>query len=276
MSLNDPVDPDTPVLAPVAEPVLVEADDELVPQPAPVLQAVGSLPWRFSCFITGTDTEIGKTMVSAAILHKLVQKGVRACGMKPIAAGADMVDGELHNEDADLLRAAGNVHLPASLTTPFMLRTPAAPHIAAAIDGVNLDPVPIIAAYAEIAAASDAVVVEGVGGFRVPLTDDFDTADLAAQLNLPVVLVVGMRLGCISHALLTVEAIIARNLVLAGWVANQIDPDMAYLDENIDALAARIPAPLLGRVPFMDTPDFKQAATHINLATLPGWPPARG
>ena len=274
MSLNDPVDPDALVVAPVAEPVLAEAEPELAP--APMLQAVGSLPWRFSCFITGTDTEIGKTMVSAAILHQLAQSGVRACGMKPIAAGAEMIDGELHNEDADQLRAAGNVHLPASLTTPFMLRTPAAPHVAAAIDGVALDAVPIIAAYAEIAAASDAVVVEGVGGFRVPLTDDFDTADLAAQLNLPVVLVVGMRLGCISHALLTVEAVIARNLVLAGWVANQIDSDMAYLDENIEALAARIPAPLLGRVPFMDTPDFKQAATHINLATLPGWPPQRG
>jgi dethiobiotin synthetase len=269
-NLNDPIAPEAPVLIP---PVL--ADEEPVPEPSPLIQAVGSLPWRFSCFITGTDTEIGKTMVSAAILHKLVQSGVRACGMKPIAAGAEMVEGALRNEDADQLRAAGNVHLPASLTTPFMLRTPAAPHIAAAIDGVAIDPVPIIAAYAEIAAASDAVVVEGVGGFRVPLNDDFDTADLAAQLNLPVVLVVGMRLGCISHALLTVEAVIARNLVLAGWVANQIDPHMAYLDENIEALAARIPAPLLGRVPFMDAPDFKAAATHINLGALPGWPPVR-
>ncbi len=272
MSLNDPI-------APVAEPVTAPAIDlepelELELETAPMIQAVGSLPWRFSCFVTGTDTEIGKTMISAAILHQLVLKGVRACGMKPVAAGADLVDGELHNDDADLLRAAGNVHLPVNLTTPFMLRVPAAPHIAAAIDGVTIAPVPIIAAYAEIAAASDAVVVEGVGGFRVPLTDDFDTADLAAQLNLPVVLVVGVRLGCISHALLTVEAIIARNLVLAGWVANHIDPDMLYADENIAALAARIPAPLLGRVPFMDRPDHQQAASYIDLAGLPGWPPA--
>jgi dethiobiotin synthetase len=266
MSLNDPIDP--------AVDAVITAAGALELQRAPEPQPTIELPWRFNCFVTGTDTEIGKSMVSAAILHKLVSQGLRACGMKPVAAGADMRDGELHNEDADLLAAAGNVHLPSSITTPFMLRTPAAPHIAAAIDGVVIDPVPIIAAYAEIAAASDAVVVEGVGGFRVPLNDDVDTADLAAQLNLPVVLVVGMRLGCISHALLTVEAIIARNLVLAGWVANQIDPDMAYIDENIDALATRIPAPLLGRVPFMDTPDPAQAAHYINLAALPGWPPA--
>lgn len=272
-NLNDPI-------APVAEPVIVpvveaDIDDEPALETAPKIQAVGSLPWRFSCFVTGTDTEIGKTMISAAILHQLVSKGVRACGMKPVAAGAELRDGRLHNDDADLLCEAGNVHLPANLTTPFMLRTPAAPHIAAAIDGVTIAPVPIIAAYAEIAAASDAVVVEGVGGFRVPLTDDFDTADLAAQLNLPVVLVVGMRLGCISHALLTVEAIIARNLVLAGWVANQIDPDMLYADENIAALAARIPAPLLGRVPFMDEPSHVRAASYIDLAALPGWPPVK-
>jgi dethiobiotin synthetase len=269
MSLNDPIDAIAPVLAPVGA-----SDTAPAVETAPMIQAVGSLPWRFSCFVTGTDTEIGKTMISAAILHQLVVKGVRACGMKPIAAGATVRDGELHNDDADLLRAAGNVHLPVNLTTPFMLRTPAAPHIAAALDGVTIAPVPIIAAYAEIAAASDAVVVEGVGGFRVPLTRDFDTADLAAQLNLPVVLVVGMRLGCISHALLTVEAIVARNLVLAGWVANHIDPDMQYADENVAALSEAIPAPLLGRVPFMHTPDYQLAAGYIALAGLPGWPHA--
>ena len=272
MSLNDPIDP---VLDSVAGAVAVA-----VPATAPVLalepmtQVVKGLPWRFSCFVTGTDTEIGKTLVSAAILHKLVAGGVRACGMKPVAAGADMRDGELHNDDADQLLAAGNVHLPRNLTTPYMLRTAAAPHIAAALDGVTIEAVPILAAYAEIAAASDAVVVEGVGGFRVPLSNGFDSADLAAQLNLPVVLVVGVRLGCISHSLLTVEAIVARNLVLAGWVANEVDPDMAYVDENIAALAQRIPAPLLGRVPFMEQPTAARAAAFITLAGLPGWPPA--
>ena len=192
-----------------------------------------------------------------------------------MAAGAEMIDGELHNEDADMLAAAGNVHLPSSITTPFMLREPAAPHIAAALEGVTIDPVPIIAAYAEIQAASDAVVVEGVGGFRVPFTDDFDSADLAAQLNLPVILVVGLRLGCISHALLSVEAIVARGLVLAGWVANTADPEMRFMQENIAALAQRIPAPLLGHVPRLEHPTAAAAAAYIDLAGLPGWPSSR-
>jgi len=262
MSLNDPV----PALA---------AEAVLAPAPRAALAAEG-LPSRFCCFVTGTDTEIGKTLVSSAILRKLAGGGVRACGMKPVAAGAVLRDGRLRNEDADSLIAAGNVTLPSNITTPYMLREAAAPHIAAALDGVTIEAVPIIAAYAEIAAASDAVVVEGVGGFRVPFSDDFDSADMAEQLNLPVILVVGLRLGCISHALLTVEAVVARNLVLAGWVANEVDPEMRFADENVAALAQRIPAPLLGRVPFMENPSAEQAATFIDLAGLPGWPHARG
>ena len=273
MSLNDPIDP---VLAPAGvieiEPRL-ETEAEPAPAPQPSLAAEG-LPSRFCCFVTGTDTEIGKTLVSAAILHKLVAGGVRACGMKPVAAGAAMRDGELHNDDADALIAASNVHLPRNLTTPYLLRTAAAPHIAAALDGVTIGPVPIIAAYAEISAASDAVVVEGVGGFRVPFASGFDSADMATQLNLPVVLVVGLRLGCLNHALLTLEAIVARNLVLAGWVANEISPDMPYADENIEALLAHIPAPLLGRIPYLEQPSASAAAAYLDLAPLPGWPHA--
>jgi len=271
-SLNEPdlpVMPDietapatAPEIEPVNEPELQGALDGIVP--------------RFSCFVTGTDTEIGKTLISAAILHKLVASGQRACGMKPIAAGATIgADGLLHNEDADLLAAASNVHLPQHITTPYLFREPAAPHIVAAHEGVTIDAVTIIAAFAEIQAASDAVVVEGVGGFHVPLGDDFDTADLAVQLNLPVVLVVGMRLGCISHALLTVEAVVRRGLVIAGWIANEIDPDMAFIDENIAALEARIPAPLLGRVPRLDAPTAAAAAEYLHLLGLPGWPAAR-
>ena len=272
MMLNEPdvpVMPDTeiaptevPEIEPVTEPELQGALDGITP--------------RFNCFVTGTDTEIGKTLISSAILHLLVASGQRACGMKPIAAGAiPGEDGVLHNEDADMLAAAGNVHLPQHITTPYMLREPAAPHIAAAREGITIEAVPIIAAYAEILGASDAVVVEGVGGFHVPLSDDFDTADLAAQLNLPVVLVVGLRLGCISHALLTVEAVVRRGLVIAGWVANEVDPDMAFMDENVAALEQRIPAPLLGRVPRLDTPTAAAAAQYINLHGLPGWPAAR-
>jgi dethiobiotin synthetase len=156
-----------------------------------------------------------------------------------------------------------------------MLKEPAAPHIAAAMEGVTIDPVPILAAYLEIAAATDAVVVEGVGGFRVPLNDSFDTADLAQQLDLPVILVVGLRLGCISHALLTAEAIIARGLTLVGWVANELHTEMNFADENVAALAQRIPAPLLGRVPRLDEPTAAAAAAHLDFTGLPNWPARR-
>ena len=265
-SLNEPdlpVMPDietapatAPEIEPVNEPELQGALDGIVP--------------RFSCFVTGTDTEIGKTLISAAILHKLVASGQRACGMKPIAAGATIgADGLLHNEDADLLAAASNVHLPQHITTPYLFREPAAPHIVAAHEGVTIDAVTIIAAFAEIQAASDAVVVEGVGGFHVPLGDDFDTADLAVQLNLPVVLVVGMRLGCISHALLTAEAIIGRGLKLAGWVANRIDPAMSRFDENLATLLNLLPAPLLGVVPYAPADGAVGAAGFLNLPTRP-------
>jgi dethiobiotin synthetase len=267
MSFNDP---EQAVTAPEVAPAATVHQ----PQAVPAALAAEGVPSRFACFVTGTDTEIGKTLVSAAILHKLVQAGQRACGMKPIAAGASMHDGVLHNEDADMLAAAGNVHLPQHITTPFMFREPAAPHVAAQLENTIIDPVTILTAYAEILAASDATVVEGVGGFRVPLTDSFDTADLASQFNLPVILVVGMRLGCISHALLTAEAIIKRGLVLAGWVANEIDPAMSFIDENIEAIAQRLPAPLLGRVPTLPHPTPALAAEFIDLSGVPGWPPA--
>jgi dethiobiotin synthetase len=268
MSLNDPVDP-----IGIAEPQ-VERDAELAVEPQPMLAGEG-MPTRFSCFVTGTDTEIGKTLVSCAILHKLAAAGVRACGMKPVAAGAEMRDGELHNDDADLLVAASNVHLPRNITTPYMLRDACAPHIAAAREGVSIEAVPIIAAFAEVVAASDAVVVEGVGGFRVPFSDDFDSAQMAEQLNLPVIMVVGLRLGCINHALLTIEAVVRRDLVLAGWVVNEIDPDMLFAEENIAALAARIPAPMLGRIPYLEDATAAEAAKFIDLAGLPGWPSKR-
>jgi dethiobiotin synthetase len=272
MSLNDPEQTGgTPAQSEVgfAEPATAAAPGVVT---VPAALAAEGVPIRFACFVTGTDTEIGKTLVSSAILHKLVQHGQRACGMKPIAAGAEERDGELHNEDAAMLRAAGNVNLPQHITTPFMLREPCAPHIAAELEGVCIEPVRILTAYAEILGASDATVVEGVGGFCVPFSDDFDSAGLAVQLGLPVILVVGLRLGCINHALLTAEAIVARGLVLAGWVANQVDPDMRFADENVAALEQRMPAPLLGRVPRLDQPSAAAAAAYIELAGVPGWP----
>lgn len=222
----------------------------------------------FSCFVAGTDTEIGKTLITSALLHALGQAGVRAAGMKPLAAGAEWRLGAWHNEDVDAIAAAAPLVLPQALTTPCLLRTPAAPHIAAEIDGVRIDPAHLLHCYRQVRQQAEAVVVEGVGGFRVPLTDDYDTADLARDLALPVVLVVGLRLGCINHALLTAEAIAARGLNLAGWVANTVDPDMGHVAGNIDAIAARIKAPLLGHVPWLEHPTAAAAADSLNLTLL--------
>lgn len=247
----------------------------LTPLPATELQSTlhaTESPTPFACFVTGTDTGVGKTLTSAAMLHALVQTGVRACGMKPVAAGAALRDGVWHNDDADALAAAGNVVMLPSLTVPYLFREAVAPHIAAELHGVAIESAPILAAFIEIAAASDAVVVEGVGGFRVPLSGDFDTADLAQQLDLPVVLVVGLRLGCINHALLTVEAICARGLLLAGWVAIELEVDMHFANENIEALSRRIPAPLLGRVPWLLQPQGEAAANYLDFSGLPNWP----
>ena len=222
----------------------------------------------FSCFVTGTDTEIGKTLISGALLHAQGQSGVRAAGMKPIAAGAELRDGVWRNEDVDFLYAAAPLKLPRELTTPYLFRTPAAPHIAAALEYQPIAPRNILAAYEQVRAQAEAVVVEGVGGWRVPLTNSYDTSDLARQLGLPVILVVGLRLGCINHALLTAEAIAARGLKLAGWVANTVDPAMGHADGNVEAIAARLSAPLLGVVPRLEPASAAAAAAYLDLGKV--------
>jgi dethiobiotin synthetase len=223
-------------------------------------------------FVTGTDTEIGKTLVASALTHACAAHGLRVAAMKPIAAGAVMRNGEMHNDDVAALAAADSAGLPRAWTTPYLLREPAAPHIAAALESVQISRMHLLDCYHRVTEAADAVVVEGVGGFRVPLSDGFDTADLAQMLGLPVVLVVGMRLGCISHALLTAEAIAARGLTLAGWVANELDVAMPHLDANIAALTARLPAPFLGRVPWLTHLGAASAAEYLDFSCLPGWP----
>lgn len=239
------------------------------------MSTVGAIGTPLSLFVTGTDTEIGKTFVSAALLRGFARAGLRAAGMKPVAAGAFERDGAWHNEDADQLDAAANVLLPPALRTPYLLKEPAAPHIAAALEGVTLDVGRIVACHREACEQrepADIVVVEGVGGFRVPLDATHDTADLAVALGLPIVLVVGMRLGCISHALLTAEAIAARGLPLAGWVANRIDPAMTFPEENLAALrerlAAQYGAPLLGVVPHLRGAGPDAAASHLDIDAL--------
>ena len=217
-------------------------------------------------FITGTDTEIGKTYSTCALLHAARAQGLTALGMKPVAAGAEMVSGERLNEDVAALRAAGSFDPGLGLLNPWCLATPIAPHIAAAEEGVRIAPGPIIDVLAALRQRAEVVLVEGVGGFRVPLADDYDSADLATELALPVILVVGLRLGCINHALLTVEAIERRGLKLAGWIGNRIDPQMLRAAQNIDSLCERIPAPLLGVLPWCERPD---PAAHAGSLRLP-------
>lgn len=206
-------------------------------------------------FITGTDTGVGKTFVTCALLHTLKAQGIAAIGMKPVAAGGDMTPDGLRNDDIEALRDASSVKLVSEDLNCYLFAEPIAPHIAAANEDVDIDLDVIRQRFDQLAELADAVLVEGVGGFIVPLGDGVDTADLAADLDLPVILVVGMRLGCLNHALLTQEAIRARGLTLAGWVANQIDPHMAELDANVDALEERIRAPLLGVIEWQKQPD---------------------
>jgi dethiobiotin synthetase len=208
-------------------------------------------------FVTGTDTEVGKTLVSSALVLHLRKAHPRVAGMKPVAAGTrPMAHGE-DNEDAVALRAVGSVQVPRALDNPYCLPLPMSPHLAARAAGVRIDLDLLAARYRELAMHADAVVVEGAGGFHVPLNDNETGADLAVKLGLPVLLVVGLRLGCLNHALLTAEAIRARGLTLAGWVANRIDPAMAAPDDNIATLRARLGAPLWAEVPRMAEPDPK-------------------
>ncbi|WP_440531458.1 dethiobiotin synthase [Variovorax sp. YR566] len=223
---------------------------------------------RRAWFVTGTDTGIGKTLVSSAMLSLLAGSGLRAVGMKPVAAGLEDMNGEWCNEDVEQLHAAGNVDAPLALRCPYLLRPPMSPHLAAREEGVHIALQPMLSAFAELSARADAVVVEGVGGFCVPFGDDLDSADLAVALGLPVILVVGLRLGCLNHALLSAEAIRARGLVLAGWVASMVDPSMLAPQANLQTLRARLGVPLLGIVPHLEHPDAASAARHIDLRAL--------
>lgn len=229
---------------------------------------------RFSCFITGTDTGVGKTLISAAMLNALGRLGLQAVGMKPVAAGTLLRDGQIWNEDVALLAEQSSLAVDAKLTTSYLLNEPCAPHVAARLEDVAIAPAVLGQAYQQVAAQAEAVVVEGVGGFRVPLTDDFDTADFAVELGLDVILVVGLRLGCLNHALLTAEAIAARGLRLTGWIANQIDPEMPHQADNVQALQQRLSAPLLGVVPWMSVVAPARAADAIDFSFLDSWPRA--
>ncbi len=213
-------------------------------------------------FLTGTDTEIGKTFVTCALLHRAKQLGIRAAGIKPVAAGTDAGN---RNDDVEQIRAANGVLLADDVINSYCFKAAIAPHLAAAEEQTEIDFKVIHTACNAARRAAELVIIEGVGGFCVPLGVDRDSADLAVLLGLPVILVVGMRLGCINHALLTAEAISSRGLFIAGWVANRIDPAMARFEDNLASLQARLYAPLLGVIQHAPEGGAAGAANFLNL-----------
>jgi dethiobiotin synthetase len=219
-------------------------------------------------FITGTDTEIGKTFVTAALTRALAAGGRRIAPIKSLAAGQTWRHSRWINEDVAELLEAQNLGLSDAEVGPLQFREPCAPHIAARLEGGTIDRDALLKAIRATAAKADIALVEGVGGFRVPLIDGWDTADMAVDLGLPVILVVGLRLGCINHALLTAEAIRARGLTLAAWVANTVDPHQPHVADNLASLQAGLKAPCLGHLPRLPDPLAAPASLDIS-ALLP-------
>jgi len=201
-------------------------------------------------FVTGTDTEVGKTLVSGALILKLREQGKTVVGFKPVVAGTyQNTNGDVLNEDVEALRIASHLAPGLLELCSYVLDMPAAPHLAAKDMGITLELNAIMQAISKVQVQTDSLVIEGAGGFLVPLNQYEDLGDFAQQINLPVILVVGMKLGCINHALLTQEAIKARGLKIAGWIANSLSSEMSLLKENVATLQTRINAPFLGLIP---------------------------
>ena len=219
-------------------------------------------------FVSGTDTGVGKTCASAALLHALRARGLRASGMKPVASGCRATPEGLRNDDAEALLAASDPQPRYADCNPFAFAEPIAPHIAARIAGATIDVAHVRAAFDRIAAEAGRVVVEGVGGWAVPLSESALQVDLVHALDLPVVLVVGLRLGCLNHALLSARAIAADGCMLAGWIANRIDPAMPFAEANLHTLRERIDAPLLGVLEHARVFDARAAAGLLNVDAL--------
>lgn len=219
-------------------------------------------------FITGTDTDVGKTFIAASLLVAAKEQNLSTAALKPIAAGCENTAEGLRNSDALLLQSVITQSLAYEQINPIALTSAIAPHIAAQQEKRNLSADRLAGFCRGSLHSADFTLVEGAGGWRVPISPRETMADLAKILHLPVILVVGMRLGCINHALLTVEAIRNDGLMLAGWVANCIDPNMPALEENIDSLCARIPAPCMAVVPRIVDSDLQVGATFFTKDTF--------
>ena len=223
---------------------------------------------RHDFFVTGTDTGVGKTLVSAALLRALGRQRLAVAGMKPVASGCATTPVGLRNDDALVLQAESSRPWPYQTINPYAFEPAIAPELAAREAGVAVSLDTIETAFRSLQGGSDVVIVEGAGGFLVPLGAGLSFADLPSALGLGVILIVGLRLGCVNHALLTAEAVRRRGLTLAGWVGNVIDPDFERLEANLDSLGQRLDAPRLGVIGYLDPPDIGLAADA--LTGLPG------
>ncbi len=221
-------------------------------------------------FVTGTDTGVGKTLVAAGLLHVFARGGWSCVGMKPVASGAAMTAAGPRNADALALQRAASLPRPYEWVNPYAFVAPVAPHIAAAEAGVNISLARILESYTRLCQGADAVVVEGVGGWQVPLSDRWGMPDLARQMALPIILVVGLRLGCLNHALLSARAIRADGLELAGWVANGMDAGFERRGENLATLGRMLGAPRLGEIPHQPGQTAEAAASRLDVAAIPG------
>lgn len=219
-------------------------------------------------FVTGTDTDVGKTRIALGLMAALRQRGMQVAAMKPVAAGCERTGQGLRNDDALKLSAQSSVSIPYRTLNPYAFEPAIAPHIAAQMQGVTMTLDVLQRACAEIEPQADVVIVEGAGGWLVPVNAQETLADFASALKFPVVLVVGMRLGCINHTLLTAQAIRASGLRLAGWVANEITSNSAHMDENVQSLRDRLDAPLLGRVPYSPDASVTETAACLNISPL--------
>ena len=222
----------------------------------------------FSVYVTGTDTGIGKTLASSALLHALRDHGLRAIGMKPVASGCERVSGAWRNADALALLAASDPKPAYADLNPYAFPAPLAPELAAADADIEISLKLMLDAHARLAAQADALVVEGVGGWAAPLSASLMQADFVHALRMPVLLVVGMRLGCLNHALLSARAIAADGAHLAGWIASQVDPDMERIEDNLRMLRERLPAPCWGVFPHLAEPDPAQMAMRLRVPML--------
>ena len=219
-------------------------------------------------FITGTDTGCGKTEVTLGLMHALQQRGETVVGMKPVASGAQPTAEGLRNEDALRIQRQGSREIPYAQVNPFVYEPPVAPHLAAEMSGLPIDPQLVREGFESLCGQADRVVVEGVGGWLVPLGSTLTVADLAVRLQLPVILVVGLRLGCINHALLSAAGIRQSGARLLGWIGNQVEPAMAAREGNLRTLREMIAAPCLGVVPWMESPTAAEVAVHLDMSGL--------